>query len=103
MHTYALTDRSNEELRRDLDARLVSERGETAWLVAHIAEFDARELHAEAGYDSMHAYCMAVGRLSEDAAYRRLHAARAAARGRPADRTRVDASGAVGSGAAPGR
>jgi 5-methylcytosine-specific restriction endonuclease McrA len=78
MRSFTLNDRSNDALRRDLEARFASERGETAELVAHLAEFDARGLHEAAGFDSMHAYCMKVGRLSEDAAYRRLTAARTA-------------------------
>jgi 5-methylcytosine-specific restriction endonuclease McrA len=77
MHVFSLEHRPNDELRRDLEARFASERVETAELVVHIAEFDARGLYTEAGFDSMHDYCMRIGRLSEDAAYRRLHAARA--------------------------
>src|SRR5688572_23834374 len=77
MHVFSLEHRPNDELRRDLEARFASERVETAELVVHIAEFDARRLYKEAGFDSMHDYCMRIGRLSEDAAYRRLHAARA--------------------------
>ena len=80
MHVYSLEHRPNAELRRDLEARFASERVETAGLVVHIAEFDARGLYKEAGFDSMREYCMKIGRLSEDAAFRRLHAARAVKR-----------------------
>ena len=70
----------DEELRRDLDARFADEQLAIAHLVADIAEFDARGLYKERGFESMHAYCMKVGRLSEDAAFRRLTAARTARR-----------------------
>ncbi|MEK7317316.1 MAG: HNH endonuclease signature motif containing protein, partial [Candidatus Eisenbacteria bacterium] len=54
------------------------ERVTTATLLAHIAEVDARRLYVPAGYTSMHAYCVEELRLSEDAAYKRIQAARAA-------------------------
>jgi hypothetical protein len=49
----------------------------TAAVLAHIAEVDARRLYAPVGYPSMHAYCVGELRLSEDAAFRRIRAARA--------------------------
>ncbi len=54
------------------------EREATAAFVVHLAEFDARRLYEGAGYRSMFSYCRAVLRLSEDAAYNRIKAARAA-------------------------
>lgn len=53
------------------------ERGATAQLVAHLAEFDARRLYLGAGYSSLFAYCREVLGLSEDAAFNRIEAARA--------------------------
>src|SRR5580765_1596033 len=47
-------------------------------MLAHIAEVDARKLYLPAGYPSMHAYCVQRLRLSEDAALKRIQAARAA-------------------------
>src|SRR5439155_26062502 len=47
-------------------------------ILAHIAEVDARRLYAPAGYPSMHAYCVGELRLSEDAASKRIQAARIA-------------------------
>jgi hypothetical protein len=44
------------------------------------AEVDARRLYVPAGYPSMFEYCVAELRLSEDAAYKRIQAARAARR-----------------------
>jgi hypothetical protein len=60
-------------------ARLAGrEREATAALIVHLAEFDARRLYEGAGHSSMFSYCRAVLRLSEDAAYNRIKAARAA-------------------------
>jgi hypothetical protein len=56
------------------------ERGTTAQLIAHLAEFDARRLYLGAGFPSLFTYCVEVLRLSEAAAYNRIEAARAARR-----------------------
>jgi hypothetical protein len=53
-------------------------RGNEAELLADLAEIDARRLYVPAGYPSMHAYCIQVLLLCEDAAAKRIHAARAA-------------------------
>src|SRR5439155_5459876 len=50
----------------------------TTSVLPHIAEFDARRLYLPAGYPSMAAYCVHHLHLSEDSAYKRIHAARAA-------------------------
>ena len=55
-----------------------SEREATAALVAHLAEFDARRLYEGEGFPSLFKYCTTVLRLSEDSAYNRIQAARAA-------------------------
>lgn len=47
-------------------------------VIAHIAEVDARRLYVPAGYASMHAYCVGELGLSEDAAFKRITAARVA-------------------------
>jgi len=56
------------------------EREATAALIVHLAEFDRRRLFEGAGYSSLFRYCLAVLRLSEDAVYNRIKAARAARR-----------------------
>lgn len=56
------------------------ERESTAALVAHLAEFDARRLYEGEGFSSLFKYCTKVLRLSEDSAYNRIQAARAALR-----------------------
>jgi hypothetical protein len=49
-------------------------------LLAHLAEFDARRLYLPTAYPSMFAYCVHELRLSEDAASKRILAARVARR-----------------------
>jgi hypothetical protein len=75
MHAASLTD---DALTVELSRLARREREATAALIVHLAEFDARRLYEGAGYPSMFAYCRAVLRLSEDAAYNRIKAARAA-------------------------
>jgi hypothetical protein len=70
----------DEALLRDLARLITQDRMTTAEILAHIAEVDVRRLYAPAGYPSMHAYCVGELRLSEDAASRRIQAARAARR-----------------------
>src|SRR6058998_1110587 len=80
MQSYTLTHLSDSALLRDLAALVARDRLTTAMLLAHIAEVDARRLYVPAGYPSMHAYCVDELRLSEDAASKRIQAARAARR-----------------------
>jgi 5-methylcytosine-specific restriction endonuclease McrA len=80
MHDFRLSHLSDAALLRDLAKLVVQDRATTASLLAHIAEIDARRLYVPAGYSSMHAYCVEKLRLSEDAAYKRIRAARAARR-----------------------
>jgi len=77
MRSYSLTHLSDAVLLRDLATLIAHDRVTTAAVLAHIAEVDARRLYAPAGYPSMHAYCVGELRLSEDAAFRRIRAARA--------------------------
>ena len=80
MKRYSLTHLSDDVLLRDLAAVVARERNATADVLAHIAEVDARKLYLPAAYPSMFAYCVGELRLSEDAAFRRITAARAARR-----------------------
>jgi hypothetical protein len=52
----------------------------TAALLAHIAEVDRRRLYLREACTSMHRYCVERLGLSDGAAYKRIHAARAARR-----------------------
>jgi 5-methylcytosine-specific restriction endonuclease McrA len=78
MRAYTLTHVSDAVLMRDLVALVAQNRNTTANLLAHIAEVDARRLYLPAGYSSMYAYCVEELHLSEDAAYKRIQAARTA-------------------------
>jgi hypothetical protein len=80
MRGYRLAHLTDEALLRDLATLVGRDRTTTVALLAHIAEVDARRLFVPAGYPSMHAYCVEELRLSEDAAYKRIQAARAARR-----------------------
>ena len=75
MHAASLTD---DALTVELARLAGREREATAALIVHLAEFDARRLYEGAGHPSMFSYCRTVLRLSEDAAYNRIKAARAA-------------------------
>jgi hypothetical protein len=54
--------------------------GITAVVLAHIGEVDARRLYLPLAYRTMHEYCLHELHLSEDAAYKRIQAARTARR-----------------------
>ena len=78
MRDYSLNHLSDSVLLRDLVSLAMRDRETTAALLAHLAEVDVRRLYIPLGYSSMHAYCVEELRLSEDAAYKRIRAARAA-------------------------
>src|SRR5262245_21506231 len=71
---------SNHALGRELAAAIAREDVCTAQVLDHIAEYDERRLYVPAGYPSMFAYCVEVLHRSEEAAYKRIRAARAARR-----------------------
>jgi hypothetical protein len=75
---YSLTHVSDTALARDLAAAVAHDRASTANLLAHIAEFDARKLYLPAAHPSMYSYCVHELRLGEQAAFKRIRAARAA-------------------------
>ncbi len=78
MRAYSLSHLTDPELLRGLASLVAQDRATTATLLAHIAEFDTRRLYLPAGYPSTFAYCVHELRLSEDAAYKRIQAARVA-------------------------
>ncbi len=80
MNTYSLTHLGDRELLRDLAALVARDRTTTATLLAHIAEVDERRLYLPAAHPSMYAYCVRELHLSEEAAFKRIHAARTARR-----------------------
>ena len=78
--TYALSQLSDATLLRALAALVIRDRVATVELLACMGEVDARRLYLPSGYRSMFAYCVEKLRLSEDSAYKRIRAARAARR-----------------------
>jgi len=78
MTTYSLSHLSDPAILQNLTTLVVRDRGNTASLLAHLAEVDARRLFAPAGYPSMFEYCVRELRMSEDSAYKRIRAARTA-------------------------
>ena len=63
-----------------LKSLATTEREATVALIAHLAEFDHRQLYRAGGFSSLFQYCVEVLRLSEDAASNRIAAARMARR-----------------------
>src|SRR5262245_17651719 len=80
MDTGSPSRLSDGTLRRALLALVTQDHLHTAQLLLHLAEFDARGLHREDGYPSLFAYCVQVLHFSEDEAFKRIRAARAARR-----------------------
>ncbi len=78
MRTFDLSRLSDVALVRDLTSLLAQERSTLAAVLAHVAEVDSRRLYLPAGCPSMFAYCVGELRMSEDAAKKRIQAARAA-------------------------
>lgn len=78
MSNHTPSHLTNNELTEALLRLAKSGRDPTVGLVTHLAEFDARDLHLAAGFDSLFAYCTEVLRLSEHEAYHRILAARTA-------------------------
>jgi hypothetical protein len=76
-HASSLTD---SQLLTEIPRLARGEREATVALIAHLAEFDARRLFEGEGFSSTFKYCLEVLRLSEDAAFNRIEAARAARR-----------------------
>ena len=75
---YRLKELSDKQLVQALDGAVVIDRASTADVVARIAEFDARKLGPHFGCESTFAYCVERLGYSDDAAYKRIQAARVA-------------------------
>ena len=80
MTTYALAQHDDQDLVSALSALVTTGRATDARLLAHLAEVDARGLYLPAACASMHIYCVRVLCMSEDAAFKRITAARTARR-----------------------
>src|SRR5829696_546690 len=80
MPTFTLEHVSDAALMAELSALVVTDRRTTASLLAHLAEVEVRELFLPAACSSMFTYCTRVLHLAEDAALKRIRAARVARR-----------------------
>ena len=78
MNRYSLTHVDDQALVSNLRALVAHGCSNTADVAAHIAEVDDRKLYLPAAYPSMYLYCVHELHLSEDAACKRIAAARAA-------------------------
>ncbi len=80
MPSYTLSHLQDHDVQKGLLAAVPIERTATAAVLAHIAEFDARQLYRDQACSSMFVYCVRELGYSEDGAQRRLQAARLARR-----------------------
>jgi 5-methylcytosine-specific restriction endonuclease McrA len=71
-----LSQLSDSQLIKRLDALVQKERVTTLEVIHHIIEFDRRKLYLGIGYGSLHKYCILHLGFSEPAAMRRIQAAR---------------------------
>ena len=78
METSSLQHVSKGELLRDFSALVDKDRGNTANMLAYVAEIDRRKLYLEHAYPSMFAFCTKRFRMSEAVAAKRIRAGRAA-------------------------
>jgi hypothetical protein len=80
MSTRPPTHLSDADLIAAIARLALTERGATIQLIAHLAEFDARDLYLREGFSSLFTYCCDVLHLSEHESYSRIEAARASRR-----------------------
>src|SRR6267154_6816978 len=80
MESYSRVHLSNHALLHDLTVHVTQNHGSTATVLADIAEVDHRRLYLPAAHASMYSYCVHVLHMSEDTAWKRIQAGRAARR-----------------------
>jgi hypothetical protein len=80
MTYYSLSHLGNHAVAHGLTAVVARDCVTVAEMLAYLAEFDSRKLYLPAAYPSMFAYCVHELHLSEDAALKRIRAARVARR-----------------------
>ena len=78
VNCYSRKHVADAALFTDAVFHLSQERGAKAEALADLAEIDARKLYLPAGYPSMYALCVEHFGLSDQAAYKRIYAGRAA-------------------------
>jgi len=80
VNTHSLSGLSHAALLHKWDEVLSQDSTHLAELLAVLGEVHARKLYLPAGYPSMYVYCIDAKNMSEDVAYKRIRAARAARR-----------------------
>ena len=81
MRIECLSHLADSTVEQQLSHLVATDRGTTARMLHHIAEFDVRKLYLQRGYASMYVYCVGELRMLEDIACNRIRAAREARRG----------------------
>jgi hypothetical protein len=80
MDPFATSHFSDDGLLHDAKRLLGQGSLTDAMLLTRITEIDRRQLYRRGGYSSMYSFMIEEWHLTEDAAYKRIHAARAAQR-----------------------
>jgi hypothetical protein len=75
---YRTAHLDDATLLQRVQALLARDHRTSALLLAHLGEVDARGLHRDAGYSSLHGYCIGALHMSEGEAALRIRAARLA-------------------------
>ena len=75
-----VTQMADADLIAEVSRLATDERAATVQLLVHLGEMDRRQLHLALGFPSLIAYGIEVLKLSEDASYNRVQAARASRR-----------------------
>ncbi len=78
MNRFTFSHLDDQALLRDLASDVAKNCLDTGYLLARLAEVDARKLFLPAAHPSMHSYCVHVLGLSEDSANKRIRVARKA-------------------------
>src|SRR5690606_29091677 len=76
----SLSRLADDELLRQVDSVVATQRQQLARLLLLLGEFEERRLHLSRGYSSLFDFCTAALRFSEGEAFRRIAAARLARR-----------------------
>lgn len=80
MSKHSVSHLSDDALTHELVTWVANGRTNTAGVLVRLAEYDVRHLFLPAGYSSLHAFCVGRFKFTDDEAYRRIGAARAARR-----------------------
>lgn len=76
MQVLNLNQMKDNELLEKFSIIVKNERETVALLILHLSEIDKRGLYAKEGFSSLFSYCIEKFHFSEEAAYRRIQAAR---------------------------